>query len=192
LLTLNLLKFKNTLNIQLKSVLLKNIQQIFLFKKLITNKQLGYSINELVVVISIIGILASILIPSFRPAIEFVEVLIAEKYLLKAVKECQTGLINYDISPQYTLPVNQINFGIFKDNKFTFSYTGIGGDCATDFGGNQLKVSRININSENIIYSLIINVKTGEKSSEGLLPGWLDWWDGKSSNLIPEDDILLD
>ena len=161
-------------------------------KRLITCKQLGYSINELIVVISIIGVLASIVIPNFRPAIEFIEVLIAEKHLLKAVKECQLGLINYDISPQYTLPVNEVNLGIFKNNKFTFSHTGIGGDCSPEFGGNQLKVSRIDINSENIIYSLIINVKTGEKSSEGALPDWLDWWNGKSSNLIADDDILLD
>ena len=161
-------------------------------KRLIICKQLGYSINELMVVISIIGVLASIVIPNFRPAIEFIEVLIAEKHLLKAVKECQLGLINYDISPQYTLPVNEVNLGIFKNNKFTFSHTGIGGDCSPEYGGNQLKVSRIDINSENIIYSLIINVKTGEKSSEGSLPDWLDWWDGKSSNLIADDDMLLD
>ena len=171
---------------------LNNIQKISLLKRLINYKQLGYSINELIVVISIIGVLASIVIPNFRPAIEFVEVLIAEKHLLKAVKECQLGLINYDISPQYTLPANEINIGIFKNNKFIFSHTGIGGDCSPEFGGNELKVSRININSENIIYSLIINVKTGEKSSEGLLPDWLDWWDGKSSNLIPDGDMLLD
>ncbi len=171
---------------------LNNIQKISLLKRLITCKQLGYSINELIVVISIIGVLASIVIPNFRPAIEFIEVLIAEKHLLKAVKECQLGLINYDISPQYTLPVNEVNLGIFKNNKFTFSHTGIGGDCSPEYGGNQLKVSRIDINSENIIYSLIINVKTGEKSSEGYLPDWLDWWDGKSSNLIADDDMLLD
>ena len=159
-------------------------------KRLITYKQLGYSINELLVVISIIGVLASIVIPNFKPAIEFIEVLIAEKHLLKAVKECQLGLINYDISPQYTLPINEVNLGIFKNNKFTFSHTGIGGDCSPEFGGNRLKVSRMN--SEKIIYSLIINVKTGEKSTEGSLPGWLDWWEGKESNLIPDDDILLD
>ena len=171
---------------------LNNIQKISLLKRLITCKQLGYSINELIVVISIIGVLASLVIPNFQPAIEFIEVLIAEKHLLKAVKECQLGLINYDISPQYTLPVNEVNLGIFKNNKFTFSHTGIGGDCSPEFGGNQLRVSRIDINSENIIYSLIINVKTGEKSSEGALPDWLDWWNGKSSNLIADDDILLD
>ena len=99
---------------------LNNIQKISLLKRLIICKQLGYSINELIVVISIIGVLASLVIPNFRPAIEFIEVLIAEKHLLKAVKECQLGLINYDISPQYTLPVNGVNLGIFKNNKFTF------------------------------------------------------------------------
>ena len=50
-----------------------------------TSKQLGYSINEMVV-IAIIGILASILVPSFRPAVEFIEVLMAEKYLLRALR----------------------------------------------------------------------------------------------------------
>ena len=171
---------------------LNNIQKIFFLKKLITYKQLGYSLNELIVVISIIGVLASILIPNFQPAIEFIEVLIAEKHLLKAVKECQIGIINNDLSPQYTLPKDEIKLGIFKNNKFTFSFTGIEGECSPEFGGNQLKVSRININSEKIIYSLIINVKTGEKLSEGSLPTWLDWWEGKSSSLISEDDILLD
>ena len=168
------------------------IQKLLLFRKLITSKSLGYSTNEMVVVISIIGILSSILIPNFRPAVEFIEVLIAEKHLLKAVKECQIGLINNEISPQYTFPEGEINLGIFKNNKFSFSHTGIIGECSPDFGGNQLRVSRINTNSDNIIYSLIIDVKTGEKSSEGALPGWLDWWDGKSSNLISDDDILLD
>ena len=171
---------------------LNNIQKISLLKRLITYKQLGYSINELIVVISIIGFLASIVIPNFRPAIEFIEVLIAEKHLLKAVKECQIGIINNELSPQYTLPKDEIKLGIFKNNKFTFSFTGIKGECSPEFGGNLLRASRININSENIIYSLIINVKTGEKLSEGSLPTWLDWWDGKSSSLISEDDILLD
>ena len=60
-----------------------------------------------------------------------------------------------------------------------------------DFGYYHLPYI-VNINSEKIIYSLIINVKTGEKSSEGSLPDWLDWWDGKSSNLIADDDVLLD
>jgi prepilin-type N-terminal cleavage/methylation domain-containing protein len=171
---------------------MNKIQKIFFFRQLIFFKQLGYSINEMVIVIAIVGVLASILIPNFRPAVEFIEVLIAEKHLLKAVKECQIGIINNELSPQYTLPKDEIKLGIFKNNKFTFSFTGIEGECSPELGGNQLRVSRININTENIIYSLIINVKTGEKLSEGSLPTWLDWWEGKSSSLISEDDIILD
>ena len=159
---------------------LKRIQKIYLLKQLMASRNLGYSINEMVIVISIIGILASILVPSYGPAIEFIEVLMAEKYLLKAAQECQIGLINGEPSPEYSQPENEISLGVFKENKFSYSYTGIGGECAPQYGGNQLMVSRKNTNSGDIIYSLIINVATGEKTSEGSLPNWLDWWDGKS------------
>ena len=159
---------------------LKQIQKISLLKQLINSKNLGYSMNEMVIVISIIGILASILVPSYRPAIEFIEVLMSEKYLLKAAQECQIGLINGELSPEYSQPENEISLGVFKENKFSFSYTGIGGECSPQYGGNQLMVSRKNTNSGDIIYSLIINVATGEKTSDGSLPNWLDWWDGKS------------
>ena len=159
---------------------LKQIQKISLLKQLINSKNLGYSMNEMVIVISIIGILASILVPSYRPAIEFIEVLMSEKYLLKAAQECQIGLINGELSPEYSQPENEISLGVFKENKFSFSYTGIGGECSPEYGGNQLRVSRKNTYSGNIIYSLIINVATGEKTSDGSLPNWLDWWDGKS------------
>ena len=163
---------------------LKQIQEIYFLKKLKTSKELGYSINELVIVIAIIGILASILVPSFRPAVEFIEVLMAEKYLLKAAQECKIGLINGELSPVYSLPENEISLGFFNENKFSFSYTGVSGECSPQYGGNELRVSRKNTNSGNIIYSLIINVVTEEKTSEGSLPNWLDWWDKNSSTKI--------
>ena len=87
------------------------------------SRNLGYSINEMVVVLAIIGILASIVVPSYRPAIEFIEVLMAEKYLIKAAQECKVGLINGELSPQYSLPENEISLGVLKENKFSFSYT---------------------------------------------------------------------
>ena len=159
---------------------INQIQKIHFFKKIIAYKNLGYSMNEMVVVISIIGILASILVPSYRPAIEFIEVLIAEKYLVKAVQECQIGLINGELSPQYSEPEKEISVGVLNENKFTFSHTGIGGECSPEYGGNELRVSRKNTNSGDIIYSLIINVATGEKTSVGNLPNWLNWWKGES------------
>ena len=163
---------------------LKQNQKIYLLKQLMASRNLGYSINEMVVVLAIIGILASILVPSYRPAIEFIEVLMAEKYLIKAVQECKVGLINGELSPEYSQPENEISLGVLKENKFSISYTGIGGECSPQYGGNQLKVSRKNTNSGNVIYSLIINVATGEKTSEGSLPNWLDWWDTESSTVI--------
>ena len=161
---------------------LTKIQKIYLFKKFKTSRKNGYSINEMVIILAIIGILASILVPSFRPAVEFIEVLMAEKYLLKAAQECKIGLINGELSPVYSEPENEISLGVFKENKFSFSYSGVGGECAPEYGGNELKVSRKNTNSGNIIYSLIINVVTAEKTSEGYLPNWLDWWDKESAN----------
>ena len=163
---------------------LTKIQKIYLFKKFKTSRKNGYSINEMVIVLAIIGILASILVPSFRPAVEFIEVLMAEKYLLKAAQECKIGLINGELSPVYSKPENEISLGVFKENKFSFSYTGVGGECAPEYGGNELKVSRENTNSGNIIYSLIINLVTAEKTSEGSLPNWLDWWGKESANSI--------
>jgi Tfp pilus assembly protein PilE len=163
---------------------LTKIQKIYLFKKLRTSKQLGYSINEMLIILAIIGILASILVPSFRPAVEFIEVLMAEKYLLRAAQECKIGLINGELSPVYSKPENEISLGVFKENKFSFSYTGVGGECAPEYGGNELKVSRENTNSGNIIYSLIINLVTAERTSEGSLPNWLDWWGKESANSI--------
>ena len=91
-------------------------------------------------------------------------------------------MINGELSPVYSFPENEINLGVFKENKFSFSYTGIGGECSPEYGGNELKVSRKNTKSENVIYSLIINVATAEKTSEGSLPNWLDWWDKNTSN----------
>ena len=163
---------------------LTKIQKIYLFKKFKTSRKNGYSINEMVIVLAIIGILASILVPSFRPAVEFIEVLMAEKYLLKAAQECKIGMNNGELSPVYSEPENEISLGVFKENKFSFSYSGVGGECAPEYGGNELKVSRKNTNSGNIIYSLIINVVTAEKTSEGYLPNWLDWWDKESANSI--------
>ena len=156
------------------------------------DKSNGYSVADLSIAIMIIGILAALLIPNFSSALEFVEVLIAEKHLNGAVKDCQKGLINDEMNPQYDLPFNDVGVGIFKNNKFSFSYTGIEGECIGYLGPNQIMLSKMNNNQSNIDYSLIINLITGERISEGKLPEWLDWWEDFYSPLIPENDRLLD
>ena len=155
------------------------------------NKSNGYSIADLSIAIMIIGILATLLIPNFSSALEFIEILIAEKHLKGAVKDCQRGLINDEMNPEYDLPSNDVGVGIFKNNKFSFSYTGIEGECIGYLGPNQIMLSKMNNNQSNIDYSLIINLITGERISEGNIPDWLDWWEDFYSPLIPENDRLL-
>ena len=152
----------------------------------------GFSITDLSIAMLIIGILSTMLIPRFSSALEFIEILIAEKHLYGAVKDCQKGLINDEINPQYDLPSNDESIGIFKNNKFSFSYTGIESECVSYIEPNQIRLSRMNNNQSNIDYSLIINLITGERISEGKLPEWLNWWEDFYSPLIPENDQLLD
>ena len=160
--------------------------------KPIKNKQLGYSTGEILTVIFVIGFLASFLIPNFSSAIEFVEVLLVEKRLQKAVRECQYGLINNQTYPRYSVPENDVRIGLSKKKGFVFSNTGIEGECLSNFGKNLLSASRINQNKKNNSYSLIINLVNGNKTSQGKIPEWLDWWKGSYSPLIPSNDTLLD
>ena len=71
--------------------------------------QKGFSISELILIITTIGILATLLIPNFAASIEFIEVLIVEKKMLKAVKECQIGLINSEDYPNYSIPIKNVS-----------------------------------------------------------------------------------
>tara|TARA_Y100000589_G_scaffold18604_1_gene15423 strand:+ start:863 stop:1363 length:501 start_codon:yes stop_codon:yes gene_type:complete len=154
-------------------------------------RQLGYSINEMVVTITVIGVITTLIIPNFIPALEFVELLLAEKYLLKSVKQCQLALIRQDQIPQYSYPSKNLGLGIVNSSKFIFSSTGEFGECFSAMSSNKLRVSRVHENINNPDYSLIIDVVDGEKTSEGKLPEWLDWWEGSYLPLISEDDPLI-
>ena len=160
---------------------------------LLIKKQSGFSSNEMIVVVISIGILATMTFPNFFPVIEIAEVLIAEKYLLGAVKECQTGLINGEVFPVYTIPPEKVGLDFLRNRNFQFPYTGDSGECFSSYGGNILSAARISSNSDEEMsnYSLNINVITGEKTSEGIVPSWLDWWEGVYSPIIPENDPLL-
>ena len=161
-------------------------------KKIRKKEKNGFSIANLSVAIAIIGILATMLVPNFSSALEFLEVLVAEKYLLKSVRECQSDLIKNNLFPQYDLQINNFGLGIFKNSKYIFSHTGNQVECIDSFNteGNRIRITK-SITDQNSNYSLNINVITGEKTYEGQLPEWLDWWEGVYSPIIPENDPLL-
>ena len=172
----------------------------FMFNFLYKNKYLksnfirkndGYSTNQMIISLVILGILFTLVVPKFTNSIEFIEVLIAEKYLFKSVRQCQSGLINDNNYPKYNLPPNNLVKGFNRKSRFQFFYSGEEGECKSNLNFNQLSASKINVASEEIDYQLIINLVTGEKTSQGNLPEWLDWWEGQYSPLIPLDDPLI-
>ena len=172
---------------------LLNIRRKPLAQRYLEKDQSGYSVVQMAVALTCIGILTTLTFPLLTPVIEIAEVLIAEKYLLDAVKECQMGLINGEDNPFYTLPPQSIGFGIISTRRFQYPYTGIDGEClrASGSGGNILSAQRMSNNQVIPTFSLNINVVTGEKTSEGDVPSFIDWWEGSYSPFIQEDDPLL-
>ncbi len=172
-----------------KNVTLFTLQKQLLEEIASKRSQKGFSSNEMIVVIVAIGILASIASPIWIPVIEMAEVLIAEKYLLGAVRECQMALINDEEYPTYTLPPQEI--GLISTRRFQFPSSGEDGECLSPTSGNILTAFRTSSDQSTSTYDLNINVITGEKTTDGNLPNWLDWWEGVYSPFIPEDDPLL-
>tara|TARA_B100000945_G_C20347980_1_gene580742 strand:+ start:631 stop:1164 length:534 start_codon:yes stop_codon:yes gene_type:complete len=151
----------------------------------------GFSINEMALSLACLAILLTFAFPLFTPLIEMTEVLIAEKYLLESVKECQMGLINGENSPSYTIPPQSIGLDFISTRRFQFLFTGINGECLDSSGANILSAQRMNNNQTIPTFVLNINLITGEKTSEGDVPSFIDWWEGFYSPLIQEDDPLL-
>ena len=151
----------------------------------------GFSPNEMTVAMVCIGILATLTLPLFKPLIEMTEFFFAEKYLLGAVKECQMGLVNGENYPSYTLPPQSLGLDFITTRRFEFLFSGTEGECLSSSGGNILSASRVSNNEEISIFSFNIDLVTGEKTSEGDVPDFIDWWDGFYSPLIQEGDPLL-
>tara|TARA_Y100001968_G_C19062418_1_gene574403 strand:+ start:125 stop:655 length:531 start_codon:yes stop_codon:yes gene_type:complete len=167
------------------------IRKKLLSQRYLEKDQSGYSSIQMAVALACIGIVTTLTFPLLTPVIEIAEVLIAEKYLLDAVKECQMGLINGENYPSYTLPPQSTGLGFISTRRFQFPYSGINGECIGSSGGNILSAQRMNNNQTIPTFSLNINVVTGEKTFEGDLPSFIDWWEGFYSPFIQEDDPIL-
>tara|TARA_B100000965_G_scaffold404358_1_gene434849 strand:+ start:4946 stop:5443 length:498 start_codon:yes stop_codon:yes gene_type:complete len=164
---------------------------MILAKRSLFEEESGYSSNEMAVSLACIGILLTVGFPLLTPVIEMTEVLIAEKYLLEAVKECQMGLINGENYPSYTLPPQSIGLGLISTRRFQFPFSGVHGECLSSSGGNILSAQRMTDNQTIPTFSLNIDLVTGEKTTEGDVPSFIDWWEGVYSPLIQEEDPLL-
>ena len=168
-----------------------NTRKKLLSQKYLETDQSGYSSIQMAVALTCIGIVTTLTFPLLTPVIEIAEVLIAEKYLLDAVKECQMGLINSENYPSYTLPPQSVGLGFISARRFQYPYTGVAGECLSASGGNVLSAQRMSHDQTIPTFSLNINVVTGEKTSEGDVPSFIDWWEGVYSPLIQEEDPLL-
>ena len=169
----------------------KNLFSQILSQVTLAKDQNGFSANEMALSLACLAILLTLAFPLFTPVIEMTEVLIAEKYLLEAVKECQMGLINGENYPSYTLPPQSTGLDFISTRRFQFPFTGINGECLDSSGGNILSAQRINNNQTIPTFSLNIDLVTGEKTTQGDVPSFIDWWEGVYSPLIQEDDPLL-
>ena len=167
------------------------LRRKLLTQNLSKKDQSGYSTIQMAVAITCIGIVTTLTFPLLTPVIEMAEVLIAEKYLLEAVKECQMGLINGENYPSYTLPPQSIGLGLISTRRFQFPFSGVHGECLSSSGGNILSAQRMTDNQTIPTFSLNIDLVTGEKSTEGDVPSFIDWWEGVYSPLNQEDDPLL-
>ena len=62
-------------------------------------KQNGFTLTELVVTVSIVGILSSIAVPSFTDTRDRANSSNAKQFVVDAAKDCSIALINEDITP---------------------------------------------------------------------------------------------
>jgi len=121
---------------------------------------------ELVVVIAILTILASIAVPSFLSIVERVAVEMAKVQLTGAFKECTLKMEEGEDNPTYNIPAN--------NSYFEYPDWGRDGYCLDPASGNILTAARKS-GTPTSMYNLNINVITGAKAYQRNKPAWVGW-----------------
>ena len=135
----------------------------------------GFTLIELIIVFSVLGILSLIAIPSFLTVIEKTSDRVVKTSLLQSFKECQI-----DISSNEEIPTFQLDMGTYRRNgyyRFYQQYDYIPrkdgrippttlGNCIGPLGPHRLGVRKIKGKNKN--GELWINLSTGERIEEGL------------------------
>tara|TARA_A100001388_G_C28399486_1_gene325296 strand:+ start:49 stop:495 length:447 start_codon:yes stop_codon:yes gene_type:complete len=136
----------------------------------------GFTLIELVIVIGILGLLSVISIPSFLTVIEKSADRVVRTSLMQSFKECQIDIIRNEKIPTFQLDMGTVRRNGFY--KFYQQYDYIPrkdgsipptklGNCIGPLGPHRLgvrKIKGINKNGE-----LWINLSTGEKTTKGNL-----------------------
>ena len=140
------------------------------------NKDKGFSLIELIIVIGISGILSLIAISSFINFIEKTADIVVRTSLLQSFKECQIDIIN-----NKEIPTFQLDMGTVRRNgyyRFYQQYDYIPrkdgrippttlGNCIGPLGPHRLGVRKIKGKNKN--GELWINLSTGEMTTKGNL-----------------------
>ena len=136
----------------------------------------GFSLIELAVVIGVLGILLSIAIPSFLTVIEKTADRVVRTSLLQSFKECQIDIISDEEVPTFKLDMGTIRRNGFYRFYQQYDYvprkdgsippTTLG-NCIGPLGPHRLGVRKVKGKNKN--GELWINLSTGERTEKGKL-----------------------
>ena len=136
----------------------------------------GFTLIELIIVIGVLGILSLISIPTFLNIIEKTADRVVRTSLLQSFKECQIDIISNEEIPTFQLDMGTVRRNGFY--KFYQKYDYIPrkdgsippttlGNCIGPLGPHRLGV--IKIKGKNKNGELWINLSTGERTEKGKL-----------------------
>ena len=137
-----------------------------------SNEEEGFSLIELVIVVAVLGVLSAIAIPAFQGIVFRAEVTVAMAHLRTAAGECAVKIAQGEANPNYKIPSNT---GSYTKTGFQYPDSGDDGFCLSPSTGNIFTAARTKYGQAVADFHLDINLLTGEKTSGGAVPAFVNW-----------------